>query len=106
MAEAVFELGDSAICDFCGGDFTNSDVVGGMLFESKAACPTCTVDLLPRIQFHGEKKFIRDRAKEGETFHAFVRRLRAGNNVVRVKYNPNNPGDVQFVEYLREYYKR
>ena len=106
MAEAVFELGDSAICDFCGGDFTHSNVVGGMLFESKAACPTCTVDLLPRIQFHGEKKFIRGRAREGETFHAFVRRLRAGNNQVRVKYNPNNPGDVQFVEYLREYYKR
>ena len=109
MAERVeefFDLGDMVKCDFCGEDHTESDAVGGFLFGSKAVCPSCVPRAMPKIKLYGEEHLIRDRAKDGETFRAFCLRLRDGNNMAKVRYDPNNPQDVAFVANMREYFKR
>lgn len=82
----TFDLGNSVQCDWCGDMYTDRDDVGGILFGSKAMCPPCVERTMPDIEKYGEQHYIRDRAREGETFRAFVLRLRDGNNAVTIKH--------------------
>lgn len=61
------DVGDDVICDFCNDDYTESDEVGGVLVGSYAICPKCAGRL---------KEEPDDKAKIGETFCEFVRRIR------------------------------
>lgn len=78
------DVGDRVVCDACDVNFTNSDAVGGLLFQSKAICPVCTPRLMKSVEKFGEQRFIRGRAEPGETFKAFVLRIRGGNNTITV----------------------
>ena len=62
------------ICDFCNTDYGSSDAVGGCYLSGHSVCPVCTPDLVASAVKHNEP--MPQMAKEGETFRAFVLRLR------------------------------
>lgn len=69
--EWMVDIGDEVACDFCNGDFTDSEKTGGLLLGSYAVCPDCVTPAL-----------LRDAdsvAADGETFKAFVLRSRIDN---------------------------
>jgi hypothetical protein len=61
------------LCDDCGGDFTFRDDVGGILFVSRALCPSCAVRWEAGAEKDGELEFIRARCPEGKSFADWVR---------------------------------
>lgn len=61
------DIGDDVVCDYCNGDYTESEETGGILIGSYAICPVCS----ERV-----KAIPDDRAKDGEKFCEFVRRIR------------------------------
>ena len=69
----TLDLGDKVFCDSCGDDLTDSDVKGGMLFQSKAICPQCMPRWERNIKKHGEERFVRGRCPEGKLFADWVR---------------------------------
>lgn len=83
MKEDVKEIGDSVVCDFCDTDYSKRDDSGGLLFQSKAACPVCAPGILKSAKQYGEERFIRSYCPEGTSFREFVLGLRNGNNTVR-----------------------
>lgn len=78
------DIGDCVVCDVCSEDFTNSDEQGGFLFGSYGVCPVCAPRFEANVHACGEGKYIRDRAEPGETFKAFVIRIREGNNTIMI----------------------
>lgn len=83
MAETkivVIDYGDCVLCDFCNEEHSaEKTAIGGVLHgASYALCPKCVArhDLKPSE--------IRARAADMETFHAFVMRMRAGNNTLTI----------------------
>jgi len=83
MKEEIKEIGDSVVCDFCDADYSKRDDSGGLLFQSKAACPVCAPGILKSAKQYGEERFIRSYCPEGKSFREFVLGLRNGNNAVR-----------------------
>ena len=82
----VFDLGDTVKCDFCGDDYTHSDLKGGFLFQSKAVCPVWAPESLKSIRKYHEEQFIKPYCPEDMTFRAWVLNvLRAGDNRVIIK---------------------
>lgn len=63
IGEYVFQ---EVVCDFCNGDFTDSEEQGGSLVGSYALCPECAKKMKKADQ----------RAREGQTFADFVREVR------------------------------
>jgi hypothetical protein len=59
---------DEVICDFCNGDYSDSDEQGGILIGSYAICPECAS---PALQIRADKV-----SREGESFKEFVLRIR------------------------------
>lgn len=78
------DIGDYVCCDLCSENYTNSDEMGGFLFQSKGVCPKCAPKFLASVKSYNEESFIRDRARPGETFKAFIVRIRGGNNTIRI----------------------
>ncbi len=65
-------LGDRVICDICGEEYTNSDMLGGITFGSKAVCPVCEPEMRRKAEEYGEERFVRQVAPENMTFRDFV----------------------------------
>ncbi len=84
VLEEIYDVGESVICDFCGKDFSGSDAKGGLIFQSKAACPECTPRIKSNAIGYGESKFIRAECPDQMSFKDFVIGYRNGNNTVRV----------------------
>lgn len=78
------DIVDIVVCDLCNTDYTDSALKGGFLFGSKGVCPVCAPRFEGEVHACGEGRYIRGRAEPGETFKAFVLRIRAGNNTVSV----------------------
>ena len=70
--------GDTVLCDLCNMDYTNRDETGGFLFSGKAVCPKCSPAFLQSVKKYKEEIFIKSTAREGESFRAFVYRIRRG----------------------------
>lgn len=79
------DVGDIVVCDVCNDDYTARDDVGGFIHGSYAHCPPCAARHEPGIVEFGEAHLIRARAAADEPFRAFVLRMRAGNNTLRVR---------------------
>lgn len=73
VTHIILEPGEMVFCDDCGEDFTDSPVEGGMLFGSKALCPTCTPKWEKGAKEYGEEHFIRARCPAGKTYANWVR---------------------------------
>ncbi len=84
MAIETFDIGDIVQCDLCGEDFTTSDATGGFMFVSKGVCPTCAPGFEAEVKRCDEEQYIGERAYPGETFKAFILRMRDGNNTVTI----------------------
>jgi hypothetical protein len=69
----TIEMGRRVVCDDCDAEMTDSPAVGGILFQSKALCPTCAPKWEARAVQHGETRFIRGRCPEGKSFADWVR---------------------------------
>lgn len=55
----IIDHGDTVLCDACGDDYTNRPECGGIQFQSKAYCPSCTQRAMPTIAKYNEQGFIR-----------------------------------------------
>lgn len=84
MHTTSYNLGPLVICDGpCNKDYTHDATsLGGLLFGSKAYCPACAPALEESARRHGETQYIRDRARDGETFRDFVYRLRGHRDAI------------------------
>ncbi len=80
----LVEVGELVVCDICDKNLTESDEQGGMIFGSKAYCPSCTVGALPRIRGYNEEHFIRARCPDGIAFADFVRAYRGPNAGIQI----------------------
>lgn len=95
MPQARVDMSGRVLCDDCDRLFTaESTETGGMLFESKALCPTCTPKWMDGIKKHKEERYIRDMAEPGETFFNAVMRWRGGNNDVVITGNQADVDDM------------
>ncbi len=83
MKEEIREIGESVVCDFCDADYSKRDESGGLLFQSKAACPVCAPGIEASAKKYGEERFIKSRCPAGISFREWVLSLRNGNNSVR-----------------------
>lgn len=81
----IFDIGEEVYCDICGDDFTENNMTGGFLFQTKAVCPRCAPSFEKSAKEYGEEHFIRAWAEPGETFKDFCLRLRGGNNKVIIE---------------------
>lgn len=78
------DIGNAVFCDCCNTEYTSRDDLGGMLFESKAYCPTCMSTRLPKIKALGEERFIREFCPPDMKYREWVLGLRGGNNTITV----------------------
>lgn len=78
------DIGDNVCCDLCSANYTNSEEKGGFLFQSKGVCPKCAPKFKASIIEYGEEEFVRAIAEDGETFKAFILRIRDGDNTIRI----------------------
>lgn len=79
------DSGEAVACDFCGEDFSESEATGGLLFQSKAACPECAPRIEAGAKSYGETHFIRGRCPEGMQFRAWVREILRGGAPATIK---------------------
>ena len=78
--ETIFiDPGDVVLCDYCNGDFTNSDVIGGLLVGSDAVCPRCQPKTLARLKLYHEEQHIQGFCPENMSFANWVRSIRGGD---------------------------
>ena len=82
MKVTKIDIGETVQCDFCSADFTDSSETGGFLFGTYGTCPHCVGRMMKTIERCNETHLIRERAREGETFRAFIKRVRGGNNTI------------------------
>jgi hypothetical protein len=93
MTTQVFDLGECVQCDAC-GKLATPDMVGGLLFGSNACCPSCAERMMADIEKFGEERYIKSKAREGETFQAFCLRMRGGDNsIVITSWGPEEQDD-------------
>lgn len=69
----TIEPGNSVVCDACNDDYTHSDAVGGLLFQSKAICPNCSPKWEAGAKEYGETHLIKARCPADKSFADWVR---------------------------------
>ena len=67
------DIADTVVCDFCNGDYTESDEQGGLIIDGYAICPRCE-----KPEMLKEATQI---CRVGESFKQFVLRNRPDNKV-------------------------
>lgn len=72
----IIDGGDFVLCDMCNKDWTNSEVSGGFLFQSKAVCPDCEDKIMASIEKYKEQRFIKSTCPEGTSFYDYVMAMR------------------------------
>ena len=77
-------VGIDVVCDFCNEDHTLKDQSGGIIFESKAVCPSCVKRLMPDVEKYWEAHLIRAKCPEGVSFANFVRQYRGDDASIMV----------------------
>lgn len=78
------DIGDSVCCDGCNKEWRGIETTGGFLFGSYAYCPDCVPRMMRIIREVNEEHLIREHCPEGMSYHAWVMRLRDGNNTITV----------------------
>ena len=80
------DMGDIVVCDYCEKDYRGLPDSGGLIFQSKAICPTCAPEARKSIRRFGEERYIRAECPDGVPFQQFVLGYRAerGSNYVQV----------------------
>lgn len=79
------DIGNQVICDICNTDYTDDLITqGGILFGSKAVCPSCSPGLEESAKKYGEEDYITERCPAGMTFREWCLKLRDGNNTINI----------------------
>ena len=68
----VIEIGETVICDWCGENWTDRAGSGGILFGSKACCPSCAPGVEEKAKFFNEEDQIKKRCPRGVDFKKWV----------------------------------
>ena len=77
-------VGDMVVCDSCSADCTDSSASGGIIFQSKAICPTCAPKWVGDAVRYNEMFLIRAECPIGQSFADFVRAYRGPDAYIRV----------------------
>lgn len=102
MPQATVDMSNRVMCDGCDTLFLpDSTVRGGLLFESKAICPTCKPKWMKSIRAHNEQHLIRDEAGAQETFYDAVMRWRGGNHAVVISMPTQEDADQMAASLVR-----
>ena len=81
MEHEIQNIGNRVFCDgVCGKEFTDSTEQGGIMFGSKALCPTCAVGCEKSAAKYGESHHIKARCPDGMTYADWVRDVLRGGN--------------------------
>jgi len=72
----VIDGGDVVLCDLCNKDYSNSEVSGGFLFQSKAVCPDCAERFMKGVKKYGEERFIKATCPEDMSFYNWIMSFR------------------------------
>jgi len=80
----ILHIGDVAICDTCGKDWTNNDQSGGFLFGSYAVCPDCAPKILENVDKYNERHAIKEFCPPNLSYWQWVLKLRGGDNTIKV----------------------
>lgn len=67
------EPGRLVFCDICGDDWTDRPESGGLVFGSKACCPTCGPKVEADVKVYREEFYIRGRCPPRKSFADWVR---------------------------------
>lgn len=94
------DIGPEVICDFCGDNYTGRKDPGGLLFESKAACPGCAPRIEANAMKDGELRFIRARCPDNVPFAEWCLQLRGGDNSVHVISSDGDESLEELIEIL------
>jgi hypothetical protein len=78
----VIDIGDTVLCDWCNGDYTESAESGGLIFFGEAVCPSCEPDAREGAKKYGEEDGIEVECPKGESFGSWVRRIRQHNKII------------------------
>jgi len=89
MSIEEIDFGNTVLCDWCNEDWTERPESGGLLFQSKATCPTCAPSLEADAFREHEEHLIRARCPSDVSFAAWVLSVRAGNNKLRILSGPD-----------------
>lgn len=81
------DIGRIVVCDGCDEDFTDSTATGGMIFGSRAICPTCEPKWRKSMTEYGEQHMVRATCQADQAFADFVREYRGPNTKICI-----NPG--------------
>jgi hypothetical protein len=84
MSIEEFDVGMTVLCDMCNKDFTDSEAVGGFLFQSKGICPECAPRIRDSLVHYGETEYIQAECPKGMSFREFCLLARAGDNKIRI----------------------
>jgi hypothetical protein len=71
----TLEAGNRVVCDYCNEEYTDSDEIGGVLFNRSAYCPKCADRIITGAKKYNEEKYLQY-PLEGESFCNFVYRIR------------------------------
>jgi len=63
----------AVLCDACDADYTESDAVGGIMFDSKAICPECTPKWISAAIENNEQAHVRAINGQTKSFADWVR---------------------------------
>jgi len=83
MSKNYYEipLHGTVLCDYCNGDYTESDEQGGVQIGSYAICPRCAKEAIQSAEQYQEEY---TKCPEGMTFRDWVLQLRNGNDSIRI----------------------
>jgi len=75
MSAILFKI--AIKCDLCNESYKGKTDKGGILFGNTFVCPNCLIGFKDEIKQFKEMHLIRAKAIEGETFHAFIVRIKS-----------------------------
>lgn len=92
------DIGNRVVCDLCNTDFSSRDDTGGLLLQSKAVCPLCSVEVKKSCLKYGEMEFIKAYCPKEMSFRDWILSYRSDNIIRRIEFDSHE----EMMDYLEK----